>query len=150
MSVLRDMSIGRKLTVIILSITTVSLLLACAVLVGYDLVMYRRAMVRDVSTLADMVADNSTAALTFHDEQAARTFCGLCARNLTSPRLACTPRMERFSLSTSATGRSRLFLRRVHARAGVSLKTTACSSSVRSVSARTRSARFTWNRIFLK
>jgi two-component system sensor histidine kinase/response regulator len=72
MSVLRDMSIGRKLTVIILSITTVSLLLACAVLVGYDLVMYRRAMLRDVSTLADMVTDNSTAALTFHDEQAAK------------------------------------------------------------------------------
>ncbi len=72
MSVFRDMSIGRKLTVIILSITTVSLLLACAVLVGYDLVMYRRAMVKDVSTLADMVADNSTAALTFHDEQAAK------------------------------------------------------------------------------
>src|SRR5450432_4347752 len=72
MSVLRDMSIGRKLTVIILSITTVSLLLACAVLVGYDLVMYRRAMVRDVSTLADMVAYNSTAALTFHDKQAAK------------------------------------------------------------------------------
>jgi signal transduction histidine kinase/DNA-binding response OmpR family regulator/HPt (histidine-containing phosphotransfer) domain-containing protein len=72
MSVLRDMSIGRKLTVIILSITTVSLLLACAVLIGYDLVMYRRAMVRDVSTLADMVADNSTAALTFHDDQAGK------------------------------------------------------------------------------
>jgi two-component system sensor histidine kinase/response regulator len=72
MSVLRDMSIGRKLTVIILSITTVSLLLACAVLVGYDLVMYRRAMVRDVSTLADMVADNSAAALTFHDQQAGK------------------------------------------------------------------------------
>ncbi len=72
MSVLRDMSIGRKLKVIILSITTVSLLLACAVLIGYDLVMYRRAMVRDVSTLADMVADNSTAALTFHDAQAAK------------------------------------------------------------------------------
>jgi two-component system sensor histidine kinase/response regulator len=72
MNALRDMSIGRKLTVIILSITTVSLLLACAVLVGYDLVMYRRGMVRDVSTLADMVADNSTAALTFHDEHAAK------------------------------------------------------------------------------
>src|ERR1700690_1246864 len=72
MSVLRDMSIGRKLTVIILSITTVSLVLACTGLVGYDLVMYRRVMVRDVSTLADMVADNSTAALTFHDEQAGK------------------------------------------------------------------------------
>jgi len=72
MSVLRNMSIRRKLTVIILSITTVSLLLACAVLIGYDLVVYRRAMVRDVSTLADMVADNTTAALTFHDQQAAK------------------------------------------------------------------------------
>jgi two-component system, sensor histidine kinase and response regulator len=72
MNFLRDMSIGRKLTVIIWSITSVSLLLACAVLVGYDLVMYRRAMVRDVSTLADMVGDNSTAALTFHDNRAAK------------------------------------------------------------------------------
>lgn len=72
MSVLRDMSIGRKLTAIILSITTVSLLLACAVLIGYDFVIYRRAMVRDVSTLGDMVADNSTAALTFHDEAAGK------------------------------------------------------------------------------
>jgi two-component system, sensor histidine kinase and response regulator len=71
MSVLRDMSIGRKLTMIILSITAVSLLLACTIMVGYDLLTYRGAMVRDVSTLADMVADNSTAALTFHDVQAA-------------------------------------------------------------------------------
>jgi two-component system, sensor histidine kinase and response regulator len=72
MTALRDMSVGRKLTVIILSITAVSLLLACTVMVVYDLIMYRRAMVSDVSTLAAMVADNSTAALTFHDEQAAR------------------------------------------------------------------------------
>ena len=72
MSALRDMSVGRKLTAIILSITTVSLLLACGVMVSYDLIMYRRSMVTDVSTLADMVADNSTAALTFHDEQAAK------------------------------------------------------------------------------
>ena len=72
MSVLRDMSVRRKLTVIILSITAVSLLLACVVMVAYDLIMYRRAILSDVSTLAAMVADNSTAALTFHDEQAAR------------------------------------------------------------------------------
>jgi len=70
MTTLRDMSIRRKLTVIILSITAVSLLLACAMMVGYDLIMYRRAMVSDVSTLAAMLADNSTAALTFHDDQA--------------------------------------------------------------------------------
>ena len=72
MSVLRDMSIGRKVTAIILSITAISLLLACTMMVGYDLIMSRRAMATDVSTLAAMVADNSTAALTFRDVQAAK------------------------------------------------------------------------------
>jgi two-component system, sensor histidine kinase and response regulator len=72
MSVLRDMSVGRKLTAIILSITTVTLLLACLVMFSYDVALNRRAMVTDASTLADMVADNSTAALTFHDVQAAQ------------------------------------------------------------------------------
>ncbi len=72
MSALRDMSIGRKLTAIILSITAVTLLLACGVMISYDVITTRRAMVRDASTLADMVADNSTAALTFHDAQAAQ------------------------------------------------------------------------------
>ena len=71
MIVLRDMSIGRKVTVIILSVTAVSLLLACSVMVSYDLVVYRRAIVTNASTLADMVADNSTAALTFGDEKSA-------------------------------------------------------------------------------
>jgi len=68
----RDMSIGRKLTVIIMSITAVTLLLACVVMVAYDLVTYRREMVADLSTLAEAVASNSTAALTFHDDQAAQ------------------------------------------------------------------------------
>jgi two-component system, sensor histidine kinase len=72
MPFLRDMSIGRKLTVIIMSITAMTLLVACLVMVIYDVIVYRRAMVTDASTLADMVADNSTAALTFHDEQAGR------------------------------------------------------------------------------
>jgi|SRR5438477_3102715 len=72
MIVLRDMSIGRKVTVIILSVTAVSLLLACSVMVSYDLVVYRRAIVTNASTLADMVADNSTAALTFGDEKSAQ------------------------------------------------------------------------------
>src|SRR5437667_333521 len=67
------MSISRKLTVIILSITVVRLVLACVLMVSYDPILYRRAMVTDVSTLADLVADkNTTAALTFYDEQAAQ------------------------------------------------------------------------------
>jgi signal transduction histidine kinase/HPt (histidine-containing phosphotransfer) domain-containing protein len=72
MPFLPDVSIGRKLTVIIMSITAMTLLVACLVMVIYDVIIYRRGMVTDASTLADMVADNSTAALTFHDEQAGR------------------------------------------------------------------------------
>ena len=71
MSGLRDMSMGRKLTAIILSITAVTLLLACAVMVSYDVVTNQRAIAIDASILADMVAANSTAALTFNDVPAA-------------------------------------------------------------------------------
>jgi signal transduction histidine kinase/CheY-like chemotaxis protein/HPt (histidine-containing phosphotransfer) domain-containing protein len=65
------MSIGRKLMVIILAISGFTLLLACLAIVVYDIIQLRRGMVNDTSTLADMVAENSTAALTFHDAQAA-------------------------------------------------------------------------------
>jgi two-component system, sensor histidine kinase and response regulator len=66
------MSIGRKLMVIIMAISGLALLLACLAIVVYDIIELRRGMVIDASTLADMVAENSTAALTFHDAQAAR------------------------------------------------------------------------------
>ena len=73
-------------------------------MIGYDLIMFRRAMVIDVSTLADMVADNSTAALTFHDHGSGTgMFYDPCAHSLTSPRLACTARMVESSLPISAT-----------------------------------------------
>jgi two-component system sensor histidine kinase/response regulator len=68
----QNMSIGRKLMVIIMAISGVTLLLACLAIVVYDVIELRRGMVNDVSTLADMVAENSTAALTFHDAQGAR------------------------------------------------------------------------------
>ncbi|MGB7585744.1 MAG: response regulator, partial [Terriglobales bacterium] len=67
-----DLSIGRKLMVIIMAISGLTLLLACLAIVVYDVIELRRGMVTDTSTLADMVAENSTAALTFHDAQAAR------------------------------------------------------------------------------
>ncbi len=66
------MSIGRKLMVIIMAISGLTLLLACLAIVAYDIIELRRGMVNDASTLADMVAENSTAALTFHDAQSAR------------------------------------------------------------------------------
>src|SRR2546425_11923387 len=71
MRVVQAMSIRRKLTLIIMAITSVVLLLACLALAGYDLVTMRRAEPRKLATLSDVLAGNSTAALTFGEAQAA-------------------------------------------------------------------------------
>jgi len=68
---LRDMSIKRKLMLIVMLTSSVALLLACAAFVTYELITFRRTMVRHVSTLADIVGTNCTAALTFDDRRAA-------------------------------------------------------------------------------
>jgi two-component system, sensor histidine kinase and response regulator len=71
MQFLRDMSIGRKLTVIIVLTSAVTLLMACVAIGVYDILSFRRSMTVDLATLAEVVARNSTAALTFHDAKAA-------------------------------------------------------------------------------
>jgi PAS domain S-box-containing protein len=72
MSAYRDLSIRHKLTVIIMLTSSVALLLACVAFVLYDLVTFRRAMTRDLSTLAEIIGQNSTAALAFNDPNSAR------------------------------------------------------------------------------
>lgn len=72
MQLLRDMSIGRKLTAIIMSISAVTLLIACGAVGLFDILSLRQNMARDLATLAEVTARNSTAALTFHDAQAAQ------------------------------------------------------------------------------
>ncbi|MCZ6872573.1 MAG: response regulator [bacterium] len=67
----RDVPIKRKLTLIIMLTSSVSLLLAGAGYVTYDLITFRRAMVRDLSTLAEIIGTNSRAALTFDDQSSA-------------------------------------------------------------------------------
>ena len=69
---LRDMSIGRKITVIILTTSFMKLLLVCLALAAYDVRSLRQTMSQDLATLADVIAGNSTAALTFHDTRAAQ------------------------------------------------------------------------------
>ncbi len=71
MRFLHNLSLGRKMTVIIVSVSSIVLLLACLVIVGYDMVAVRRGMVADLTTLLDVLVDNSTAALTFHDDKVA-------------------------------------------------------------------------------
>ena len=68
----RDLSIKRKLQVIILLTTGVALALACTGFVGYDLLTSRQVLARDLSTTAQMIGSNSTAALAFNDPNAAK------------------------------------------------------------------------------
>ena len=65
-------SIRRKILLIIMLTSSVALLLTIGALAGYERVASRRTMTRDLGLLAQMVGDNSTAALSFHDRAAAR------------------------------------------------------------------------------
>ncbi|MFQ5656777.1 MAG: response regulator [Candidatus Methylomirabilales bacterium] len=67
----RDVSIKRKLTLITMLTTSVTLLLAGAGYLMYDLITFRRAIARDLSALAEIIGTNSTAALVFDDPKSA-------------------------------------------------------------------------------
>jgi len=67
----RNFSVRRKLMVLMLAASTAALLLACIVLMGYDLVTARQSSASHLSTLSQIIADNSKAALSFGDPKAA-------------------------------------------------------------------------------
>ena len=69
----RDLPLRHKLISIIVATSGISLLVASAAFVAYDKSTFREKMVRDVSVEADIIAMNSTAALTFEDFDSART-----------------------------------------------------------------------------
>ncbi len=68
----RDISIKRKLTLIIMAASTVALLLAGTGFVAYELFTFREKMTRDLETLADIIGNRSTAALSFEDKKDAK------------------------------------------------------------------------------
>lgn len=70
MSWLQDMPIRWKVTLVILLTSTTTLLLACVAFIHYELVASRQAMVKDLQVLADVLGQNSTAALQFDDQSA--------------------------------------------------------------------------------
>ncbi|HKX29444.1 MAG TPA: response regulator [Blastocatellia bacterium] len=72
MPVLRNLSIKRKLTLITMLTSSAVLLLACSAFVAYELITFRHAMMRDLSTLAEIVGTNSKVALAFNDQKAAQ------------------------------------------------------------------------------
>ncbi|MBI3698471.1 MAG: response regulator, partial [Acidobacteria bacterium] len=68
---LRDLSIGRKLTLIIVVTSSVALLAACAAFIIYGLFSFRNSTAEDLSSLADVIGANTPAALAFSDREAA-------------------------------------------------------------------------------
>ena len=69
MRAIRDAPIKVKLTFIIMATTMVTLVAACVAFFAYDLHKFRRLIVEDLSTLAQIYGANSRAALIFHDPQ---------------------------------------------------------------------------------
>src|SRR5229473_3490204 len=61
----RDTPIKRKLTLLLLLASGAVLVLTCGTFLTYELVTFRQTMVRSLSTLAAVIAANSTAALAF-------------------------------------------------------------------------------------
>jgi two-component system sensor histidine kinase/response regulator len=89
MRALRDLSISRKLKLVIMVTSSVALLVACAAFVTYDLISTRQSMASDLTALAKVIGSNSTAALAFSDRDSANeVLSGLRAKqNVDAGRL---------------------------------------------------------------
>jgi hypothetical protein len=67
----RNLSVRHKLRLTVMVTVTAALVCACAALLAYDRVASRKSMRHDLGVVGDMVAANSTAALSFDDARAA-------------------------------------------------------------------------------
>ena len=67
----RNSSVRRKLMILMMLASSVALLLMCSVLLVYDLITTKQATAAHVSSLAQIIADNSKAAVSFGDPNAA-------------------------------------------------------------------------------
>ena len=79
MRAFRDLAIKRKLTLVILIISGIALLMASTAFAVYDAYTFRSEMAQDLSTLAAVIGNNSTAALAFNDEGSAEEMLGALA-----------------------------------------------------------------------
>jgi methyl-accepting chemotaxis protein len=66
-----NLSVGRKLMILMMGTSSAVLLFVCAVLLGYEIFTAKRATAEHVSTLVRIIADNSKAAVSFNDQAAA-------------------------------------------------------------------------------
>jgi len=72
-SVLRNLSIKRKLMLVTMVTSCAALLVACTLFAIYDYASARETLIRETSTMAAIVGSNSTAALSFDDPEEAST-----------------------------------------------------------------------------
>ncbi len=78
----RDIPIKQKLMIIVMVTTTAALLLAGFGIIAADSLLFRQYLKRDLASVARIIGDNSTAALSFNDPQAAtETLAALHARS---------------------------------------------------------------------
>lgn len=73
---LRNAPIRRKLMTIMLLTSGLVLLLTCTAFLAYELLTFRQAAVRELSTIGQIIAANSTAALAFQNPEDAREVLG--------------------------------------------------------------------------
>jgi len=64
-------SISRKLTWMNMLVSGAALLLACAAFIAFDMITFRQAVLRNLSTQAQIIGSNSVSALLFNDPQSA-------------------------------------------------------------------------------
>src|SRR5271169_696791 len=67
-----DLSIRHKLTALFMAISGFTALAVSCPMAIYDVITFRRAVAQNLAVLGDVLAGNSTAALTFHDAESAR------------------------------------------------------------------------------
>ncbi|HUO32352.1 MAG TPA: ATP-binding protein [Bryobacteraceae bacterium] len=90
---LRNTPIRRKVTIITMMTTLAALVMAGAGILLVDSLLFRRSLQRDLTALARIIADGSTAALAFNDpDTAAQTLASLRWR--THVQSACTYRLN--------------------------------------------------------
>lgn len=77
----RDVPIKRKLILISMLTSSLALLLSSIAFLAYEQITFRRGMVDELSTLAEIIGDNSTAPLSFNDQgSAGQTLAALSAK----------------------------------------------------------------------
>ncbi len=93
-----DRPIQQKLTIVVVATVAVAMLISLVGIVAMDSLLFRGYLRRDLSALASITADNSTAAVSFNDASAAsETLAALRARSHVVA--ACTYRLDESTLA---------------------------------------------------